>query len=1000
MQPKYKIWFAVPGMPVNGQVMEHASLGGSESAGAYLAAALAARGHDVTVFANIQQPDLWRGVKFEPLGQPSQQAPIGQNFLARCQVEPCDLLVVQRAPNAFGFIGQAKVKMLWMHDLARVRYRQAFKGNAWNCQGILAVSEWHRKQINDVYAVPPEYVHVIRNGIDPSLYSAEPDVGLKLRGKRLLYTSRPERGLENLVKPDGVMAKLADIDPEITLVVCTYDNAAPELRGLYQQLAAWAQALPNVELLPAQNKKQLAQLMYGAALWVYPTVPAAQHEETSCIGVMECQAAGTPFVVCAGGAVPETVGEGAAARGALVPYLPDGSVDIAAFVEHITAQLHPSASDAYMGSSTAARAHALSQYTYLTPAAQLESLLGRTLGEASSNPVRLVTHLYESAELIGAMRVPVENPTAYISEQQRLTAFLADDAAYAAHYARSAQLFHQYVPQLATKWNIAAPPSAPEKQQVLASMLRELQRGPARVLDYGCGVGEILLHLAQKYPSSSFVGVDIGEQNVATANAQAELHGLRNVQFHRTTSPEQVPQTEFDLVICSETLEHMRQEPWEVTDGLEKLAAPGALILLTFPGSKPDHYVRAKGEEERLEHVRFIQHADAETIWGKKPQFGCSFFPISMNNFTMQPISGCIVGFRADHKPAGKVDYAVKLQQQFPRQTLGGLLICKGNDWAVEKTVRSISQICDRIVIGTDRSHGYDEQWWNGLRSRYPKVEEFALKAEPLIAGFDAARNEVLDRLDTDWVLWIDSDEVLCYGERILRYLQPNCFVAYGLAQHHLSVEPPGVLRTDWPCRVFRRGVGLRFYGVVHEHPCYNEVDPPAHVMMIGDGVGIEHPGYRTEAVRRERFQRNLPLMKRDREVYPNRPLGAYLWCRDLMHQARFEAEQNGGRMGEEGIRHCHEALALYRQYVDKGDAWLVMEMLPYATDATRMLTNNAGVNFRFAFDANAAGVQGMNWAIGGQQEVMGMLPSPEDVEKLLTALGKTKLAMFRESYQ
>ena len=46
----------VPGIPFTGDTFEKLSIGGSESAGYYMARALDARGHRVTVFTNTDKP--------------------------------------------------------------------------------------------------------------------------------------------------------------------------------------------------------------------------------------------------------------------------------------------------------------------------------------------------------------------------------------------------------------------------------------------------------------------------------------------------------------------------------------------------------------------------------------------------------------------------------------------------------------------------------------------------------------------------------------------------------------------------------------------------------------------------------------------------------------------------------------------------------------------------------------------------------------------------------
>lgn len=52
-----------------------------------------------------------------------------------------------------------------------------------------------------------------------------------------------------------------------------------------------------------------------------------------------------------------------------------------------------------------------------------------------------------------------------------------------------------------------------------------------RVADIGCGQGHAVNLLARAYPASEFVGFDFSEEAIATARAEAEEWGLRNVRF-------------------------------------------------------------------------------------------------------------------------------------------------------------------------------------------------------------------------------------------------------------------------------------------------------------------------------------------------------------------------------------------------------------------------------------------------------------------------------------
>jgi hypothetical protein len=74
-----KIVMYVAGMTFNGNtIKEGKSLGGSESAGYYVARELAKLGHDVTMFSSIQPEEskFYEGVLYVPIGERSDKVPL------------------------------------------------------------------------------------------------------------------------------------------------------------------------------------------------------------------------------------------------------------------------------------------------------------------------------------------------------------------------------------------------------------------------------------------------------------------------------------------------------------------------------------------------------------------------------------------------------------------------------------------------------------------------------------------------------------------------------------------------------------------------------------------------------------------------------------------------------------------------------------------------------------------------------------------------------------
>jgi glycosyltransferase involved in cell wall biosynthesis len=184
--------------------------------------------------------------------------------------------------------------------------------------------------------------------------------------------------------------------------------------------------------------------------------------------------------------------------------------------------------------------------------------------------------------------------------------------------------------------------------------------------------------------------------------------------------------------------------------------------------------------------------------------------------------------------------------------------------------------------------------------------------------GFDAARNVTIERACGDWILWVDADEEVRNPQNLWKYLRPS--------QHN---DPDQVLTTDYPCRLFRNNVGIQFYGVVHEHP---EIEPGKAIprSALRHDVKFLHNGYVDEDVRRARYARNLPLLMRDIEKYPNRGLNKFLLLRDTAQSLMFEHEQTRGVVLEGHRERALQGIALYEQILDKDPTRMAIDSLQY----------------------------------------------------------------------
>lgn len=118
----------------------------------------------------------------------------------------------------------------------------------------------------------------------------------------------------------------------------------------------------------------------------------------------------------------------------------------------------------------------------------------------------------------------------------------------------------------------------------------------ASVLDVGCGVGTLALYFSQF--AQRVTGLDVSSRAIEIARKAQRAVGAKNVTFRRAEL--QAERDHFDLVICTEVIEHIADDA-DFLRQLSKRLHKQGLLLLTTPS-----------RENALYRTGFYQQFDAE----------------------------------------------------------------------------------------------------------------------------------------------------------------------------------------------------------------------------------------------------------------------------------------------------------------------------------------------------------------------------------------------------
>jgi glycosyltransferase involved in cell wall biosynthesis len=286
-----KIALYTEGLAFNGNTLHERALGGSETAFICVGLELARMGHDVTAYCLCDAEGNYDGVEYKHISK-----------VAELEQDGCDLFLCSRYFYClFGPI-QARVRILWMHDIMIPDNAVWLEKLCPQLDAVFCLSNFHAEQVlGELPALRP-LLRLTVNGVDLNQID-EAIASVDGKKHKIMFTSRPERGLFPALEHYEALG-----DKSLEMVVCTYysiwDEEVKNLEKLTQARIAELSAQGFPITTGSFTKPELYRHIAESKAVIYPT----DFPEIFCISAIEAQACGTAFLATDGFALRETVG--------------------------------------------------------------------------------------------------------------------------------------------------------------------------------------------------------------------------------------------------------------------------------------------------------------------------------------------------------------------------------------------------------------------------------------------------------------------------------------------------------------------------------------------------------------------------------------------------------------------------------------------------------------------------------------------------------------------
>lgn len=147
--------------------------------------------------------------------------------------------------------------------------------------------------------------------------------------------------------------------------------------------------------------------------------------------------------------------------------------------------------------------------------------------------------------------------------------------------------------------------------------LKKFAESTKRVMDFGCGSGDMLFQYCQYQPQNHGVGVDASKEGILSARKTAKMSGYRNLHFYEgdVNFTDIFENGEFDGIILSNVLDVMPENVcWDTFSKLNRVLKTGGFWLIKLNPYYTQEELKSFGYEEIEPHVYSEKCGDKKVL--------------------------------------------------------------------------------------------------------------------------------------------------------------------------------------------------------------------------------------------------------------------------------------------------------------------------------------------------------------------------------------------------